>query len=715
MKRFTLKRTTQFFTVWIALLVLPRVGEATTAAMLTDEQLATSARVILLGDVQSVKAQWDQNHQINTYIKVQISAVIKGQLQGSSIVFNQPGGTVGDQSSIIFGAPAYRIGQRVLLFLDTRFDGTLRIAHLFQGSYEVLQDPDGSVRVSRNVQRGAVNLLGASEGPEITNSSTLRRFTKKVRSILLKHAGDDAEAASMLPIVEIPAEYVDDPGDGQSSGNVSPEFVFFSPGLRWVQPDSGQPVTYRVNTNAAPIAGGGITEMNQALAAWSNVQTTALVLQNIGSTTAFGFQADGVTAISYNDPLDQMSDPVGCSGTLAIGGASSVGGPTTTIGGQVFNRIYEGDVVFNRNFQCFLGISANLAEIATHEIGHSIGFDHSSDQSAIMWPTAHGSGRGATLGSDDIAAVTFLYPGTKNPPPPPPPPPGTRVPFDFDGDSKADLSIYRPVSGTWFISGSASAPTSNQWGVPAQNDVPVPADYDGDGKNDLAVWRPASGVWYIINSSNQSTRTVSWGNGNPGFNDRPVPGDYDGDGKADIAVWRPGTGVWYIVNSSNGSIRTVTWGMSNAPFNDVAVPADYDGDGKTDVAVWRTSTGVWFIVNSLNGSVTSRSWGNASTDVPVPMDYDGDKKADISIWRKSTGAWWIINSSNGSTTTRGWGIGATDVAVPADYDGDGKADLAVWRSASGGWWIINSSTGISRFSGWGIAGDVAVPSVYINN
>ena len=61
---------------------------------------------------------------------------------------------------------------------------------------------------------------------------------------------------------------------------------------------------------------------------------------------------------------------------------------------------------------------------------------------------------------------------------------------DFDDDGKADLAVYRPSNGDWFVQNSTSNFTTSvvrQWGI--LGDVSVPGDYDGDGTTDLALWR----------------------------------------------------------------------------------------------------------------------------------------------------------------------------------------------------------------------------------
>ncbi|HEX8089679.1 MAG TPA: NBR1-Ig-like domain-containing protein [Blastocatellia bacterium] len=632
MKGLIAKSALQAFAILLAGLFLAKTSQATTAIMLSDEELIVSSRVILLGEVVSTKAQWNLNHDnINTYVKVKVLKVVKGLLQNEHIVFRQLGGVVGEESTVIFGAPEYKAGRRVLLFLDTARDGTLRVAQLFQGKYDVVDDSrTGAARVERKVDKGAINLLGASEGSDITNTSTLSRFTKKIKRVLRARAADvsalDAAEGSSL-IVETPPEYIDDAAQGPSPGDVTPQYTFLG-SYRWFEPDTGQPVIYRINPASAPIAGGGTSEINQAFAAWTNVTTTALVLQNGGSTTMFGFRQDGVSAISYDDPLDQMSDPVGCSGTLALGGVTSAGGGTRVIGGLTFSHIFEGDVVFNRNFACFLGVSSNLAEVATHEIGHSIGFGHSADAAATMYATAHGGGRGATLGSDDVAAVSFLYPGSKGAPPP--------VPPAAPGGLSASVASSSAINLNWVDN------SNNEDGFRLERKTGVSGVYapvatPGAGQvsySDSGL--SASTTYYYrikaYNSAGESaysdessaTTSPAATSNNAAFISQSVPSTLGAGQSAAVSItmrnsgtstWVPGT---YFLGSQNPQ-GNATWGLSRVNLASSVAPGS---DATFTFSVTAPSlAGSYNFQWAMLQNTTS--FGGFSTNVPITVTSGG--------------------------------------------------------------------------------------------
>jgi hypothetical protein len=274
--------------------------------------------------------------------------------------------------------------------------------------------------------------------------------------------------------------------------------------------------------------------------------------------------------------------------------------------------------------------------------------------------------------------------------------------------SPADLAVWRPATGTWWVMGGAagSQPATQDWGI--STDEPVPGDYDGDGKTDFSVFRRGTGVWYVIRSSDQvQDQLLAWGLAN----DKRVPADYDGDGKTDRAVWRPSDGIWYIVRSSDAATVYQAFGASA----DMPTPADYDGDGRADVGVFRPSEQKFYWINSSSGAASSVAFGHSGS-LNVSADYDGDGKADHAV---RSGANWIIrHSSNGQTVTVNWQQ-AADIAVHNDYDGDGKVDIAVWRPSNtpagtlGHWFIRQSASGNSlRQVHWGTTGDIPVPAFY---
>lgn len=138
------------------------------------------------------------------------------------------------------------------------------------------------------------------------------------------------------------------------------------------------------------------------------------------------------------------------------------------------------------------------------------------------------------------------------------------VPADYDGDGKTDLAIYRKTDGMWWIlySGFSSNVINKyydavQWGLPWVGDVTVPADYTGDGRADVAVWRPDVGMWFVRSLSDNSVISQQWGL--PG--DIPLAGrDGNGNGVKNFTVYRPSIGTWFY-NHRNGAMKGTQFGL----------------------------------------------------------------------------------------------------------------------------------------------------------
>ncbi|MBV9958101.1 MAG: FG-GAP repeat protein, partial [Acidobacteria bacterium] len=273
--------------------------------------------------------------------------------------------------------------------------------------------------------------------------------------------------------------------------------------------------------------------------------------------------------------------------------------------------------------------------------------------------------------------------------------------FDFDGDQKDDVSVFRSSNNFWYISQSMAGFRSTQFG--AGGDRITPGDFDGDGKADVAVFRPSTGFWYVLRSSDNTLFAQSHGQAG----DIPSTGDYDADGKSDLAVYRPSNGTFYLRYSSDSTFHFVQWGANG----DLPVAGDYDGDGKTDLAIFRPTAGTFYILQSSNGAVRGQQFGT-SGDKPLAADFDADGKTDIAVYRAASGGWYYLNSSDNSFRGVAWGASG-DIPSAADYDGDGKWDVAVFRPSTGVFYILQSTNNALRAEQFGTNGDVPVPSAYI--
>ncbi|HEX2836482.1 MAG TPA: PKD domain-containing protein [Thermoanaerobaculia bacterium] len=411
--------------MFAAAFAVPFAAQATTIVLPTDEQLISKSRVIVEGDVLA-SAPFDRNGSIWTETNIAVLRAIKGEASGT-IAVREPGGTLDDRITQIFGGPEFESGSRVLLFLDPQGDGTYRVVDLFVGKFDEATTVEGERLWLRDDVTADVTLLDARFQPIVSrnvqrNANGFEQFVhdrvagrEGVRNygvenpVLAKSSESPSKVESNFTLISEPSVY------------------------RWSRFDNGSSTAWYSAGTQPGYGGGGVSELQTAMNVWTSYGAAKILYSYAGTRTgAMGglSSANGVNEVLFDDPLNEISG----SWNRSTGGVVGTGGFNGVTTGGTWNApftfdaahpagpvrtytITEGNLTIQDNVSSANGISSRvLGEIIAHEFGHTLGFGHSPDSSALMYASV--TGLGPSLRDDDQLAARWLYPNGNSTPEP---------------------------------------------------------------------------------------------------------------------------------------------------------------------------------------------------------------------------------------------------------------------------------------------------------
>ena len=130
-----------------AVVLMSAALHATVVLPIEFRELVTSSAVIVHGRVTDARSAFvDDRRAVDTFVTVAVDEYFKGDL-GAHVTFRVPGGQIGRYKTIFVGAPEFREGDEIVVFLKTPSGGVPFVTGLSQGAFRVLPDARTGRRV----------------------------------------------------------------------------------------------------------------------------------------------------------------------------------------------------------------------------------------------------------------------------------------------------------------------------------------------------------------------------------------------------------------------------------------------------------------------------------------------------------------------------------------------------------------------------------------
>jgi hypothetical protein len=158
--------------------------EATVVIPATLTELVRDASSVAVGTVVATEVRWTESRRaVETIVTLSAQRYLKGGL-GETVRFRVPGGRLGRYRTIMLGAPEFRVGQRVIVFLGGRSSEAPHVLGLSQGVFRLVPTDAGWVVTPAGPYTVSASATRIVRGDPSRRPMPLAEFEREVRVLV---------------------------------------------------------------------------------------------------------------------------------------------------------------------------------------------------------------------------------------------------------------------------------------------------------------------------------------------------------------------------------------------------------------------------------------------------------------------------------------------------------------------------------------------------